>query len=179
MKKLLKGAMKIAAVVACVGLFASVAKAVDTNVTTSATAVAPYYSITNMALSGGGVVLASDPVVKATTNSYTPGTNFLTGAQLLPFGFPHSRYVAFGLTGVSTNTSANGTMSLSVDLGTGNNDWKSSFTISATLSGTNVVGTSTNIDTGGYTVARINAIGNSDATYGAYGSASYSCKPGI
>ena len=152
----------------------------QTNISLSGTQ--PYYSITNIVLSGAGTLVANDPIPGATTFSYLNSTN-AAGAQIVPVGVVRSRYVSFGLTVVTTNT-AGAAYSAIIQGSTGGGDWQSltpSLVATATASNTGGTGmTNTTYDTGGLILFRLKSIQSAEAaTTNATATVSFSSKAGI
>ena len=174
--------------IAIVSLFALGAAALtafsQTNISLSGTQ--PYYSISNVWLSGSGTILANDTLAGFSTNNYAnaAGTNY-SGGTIQPFGVSRSRYVAFGLTVTTTNTA--GVAFTAVFQGsTGGGDWTTLTNLVATTvaagaaGGTNQAYANGTVDSGGLILFRVKSIGSAEAaTTNATVTASFASKAGI
>jgi hypothetical protein len=153
----------------------------QTNIVLSNTA--PYYSISNIVLTGAGQLIANDQINGGQTFSAVNGTNNL-GQPIQPVGVNKSRYVAFGFT-VTTTNSVGANYTAIVQGSTGFGDWLSltPSLIATTTSAngvTTTVSTNATYDTGGLILFRVKSVQSADTpTTNATYSVSFSSKPGI
>lgn len=143
----------------------------------------PYYSVSNIIMTGSGQMIANDLQTGGAVFSYANGTNNL-GQQIQPVAPNRSRYVAFGLLVTTTNTAAKH-YGASLQGSTGFGDW-ANITNIILLTGT--AGATTNTystncplaDVGGFLLLRTGAITNDEAaTTNSTVSTSFSSKTGI
>lgn len=157
----------------------------------------PYYSITNLLVSGTQSILVNDPAADTAvavigTNNYTAGTNY-QGGNVYPAGIKNSLNVAFGLVVNTTNIAAKGIYIATIQGGTGYGDWTTlgmlpCSVLSTPIAPTSIVGTVTNnvyatnatYNVGGFLYFRCSQITiNQESNYNATVSLSMSAKPGI
>ena len=140
----------------------------------------PYYSSSNSVVLGSGQLLANEQVIGGTTFDYTKGTNYLQ-QPIDPVGVTKSRYVSFGLTVVSTNSSALAHIAI-IQGSTGSGDWLSltPSLVVTTAAGAGTASTNTTYDTGGLTQFRTKSIQSLDGSgSNTLDTVSFSSKPGI